>query len=137
MSVDVLNKNALGISKGTIGSGSTSLLTAIPELNKMFVVNIDLVHRSKQGEVKQGRVTCNAILIDTENPASADTSQKPAAEPPKGSGAGTLKLQLSHLSVSALINTGSTWDGQDPALSIKIGKHVFDTARYESRAGQY
>ena len=40
-----------------------------------------------------------------------------------------MKLIFSSLQASDLVNTGSRWDAQDPALRITIGKEKKETAR--------
>lgn len=40
-----------------------------------------------------------------------------------------MKLIFSSLEASDLVDTGSRWDAQDPALRITIGKETHETAR--------
>jgi hypothetical protein len=147
--VEVMSKNALGFTTH-IGSGKAKLSALVPRTSQSIGIVVDLVHHGKKGDVKQGRMTADAVLVVQTAPIAAAMTAGVAPSVPvvEGITAATkpaesvvpspnrsMKLKLTKLHVEGLFDTGSMFDKQDPCLQIKVGSHVLGPTARQVDAG--
>ena len=157
MEAEVVNESLTG-SKTHIGRGKQVLRALVDAVGTAEQCTLQLFHANSTGESGQGTLTFTLLALPANRSEAAkrtavdeaaaekaalEAAEKAAAEKEAEQSATKLQsrfrgyklrkdaliIRIEKFVVQDLVDTGSFSNGQDPALSIKIGKKTFNTKR--------